>query len=498
MAKIKTREAKLKEYEELVRQETEELGRIKAYRDANRIEFFDTLPNPGPNPLQSELLEAWLDPHLKVFTYTGANRIGKTTILTLIAYSIMFGKFLWNGTKLHFRHTEPRKVRIVGQDWEKHIKSVLMPALKKWWPKNRPVKVKKNNQGVDAFWTDLKTKATLEIMSNLQDSDLHEGWDGDAVLYDEPPKRDIRVANARGLIDRTGRELFAMTLLKEAWVDREVIKKVLEDGRPDPSVFNVTGDIWSNVGFGITKEGVEQFAGLLTDDEKSARIDGVPSYMSGLIYSTFSRKYKDRGGHLVKRFQVPLDYMVDIAIDVHPREKQAVLFVATDPRNDRYLCDEVWGHGNGKWIAESILRKINYHSYRVNRIIIDPLSKGDSNNDESVYETISRILLGKGYILETATKDKDQGILDVKNHLMGPNQQPSMFFFDDMIRTIYEIEGYMWDKDTQKPQDKDDHMMENLYRICLLNTRHSEPMDFLMDSEPESAHASGRDQMTGY
>ena len=73
-----------------------------------------------------------------------------------------------------------------------------------------------------------------------------------------------------------------------------------------------------------------------------------------------------------------------------------------------------------------------------------------------------------------------------------------MFFFDDMIRTIYEIEGYMWDKDTQKPQDKDDHMMENLYRICLLNTRYSEPMDFLMDSEPESAYASGRDLMTGY
>jgi hypothetical protein len=188
--------------------------------------------------------------------------------------------------------------------------------------------------------------------------------------------------------------------------------------------------------------------------------------------------------------------MVDIAIDVHPREKQAVLFNATDPKNDRYACDEIWGHGNGKWIAESILRKVKYHSYRVNRVIIDPLSKGDSNNDNSVYETISTILMQNGMILETATKDKEQGILEVKNHLFGPNQQPSQFFFDDLVRTIYEIEGWMWDKDTQKPQDKDDHMMENLYRLALLKTQWTEAYNYYDDKEVYDD--SGRDATTGY
>ena len=52
----------------------------------------------------------------------------------------------------------------------------------------------------------------------------------------------------------------------------------------------------------------------------------------------------------------------------------------------------------------------------------------------------------------------------------GPNKQPSLYIFDDLIRTIFEIEGYMWDKETQKPMDKDDHMMENLYRLTLLDT----------------------------
>jgi hypothetical protein len=68
---------------------------------------------------------------------------------------------------------------LVGQDWEKHIKAVLTPELKKWWPKKRRVKTKKNNNGVDYFWEDEATGSTLEIMSNLQDSDLHEGWSGD-------------------------------------------------------------------------------------------------------------------------------------------------------------------------------------------------------------------------------------------------------------------------------------------------------------------------------
>jgi len=189
---------------------------------------------------------------------------------------------------------------------------------------------------------------------------------------------------------------------------------------------------------------------------------------------------------------------VDIAIDVHPREPQAVLFVATDPRNDRYGVDEIWGNGDAKWIAESIIRKVNYYSFRVNRIIIDPLSKGDSNNDESMFDIISRILMQKGFILETATKDKEQGILDVKTHLMGPNKKPSIFFFNDLVRTIFEIEGYMWDEKTQKLQDKDDHMMENLYRICLLNTRYFEPFDAFMSGVPDRSGLSTRDATTGY
>ena len=457
------------------------------YELDNKIEFFNT-PRLPANPLQEELFQSILDPFYKIFTYTGGNRIGKTSSLVILVFSYMFGKYLWSNERIPLNHGRPRKIRIIGQDWEKHIKQVLIPAFEEWWPNNRKVSKKKNNMGVDAWWCDTQTKSTLEIMSNQQSPDLHEGWNGDLICYDEPPKREIRVANARGLVDRRGREFYAMTLLKEAWVDREIIKARNEDGTPDRTVFNIQGDIYSNVGFGITEEGVSQFAKLLTDEEKQARIHGKPAYLSGLVAKNFQRTI-----HLKSRFTIPLDWLVDIAIDIHPRKEQAILFIATSSKNERYVFREVWAHGDGVFVGEQIIRIIAREHLRVNRVICDPLAKGDSNNDNTTFDKIDRILYNHGHRLDVGSKDKNSGIIELNNHLKGPNNEPSIFFFDDLIRTIYEIEGWMYDADTQKPQKKDDDMMENLYRLLLLDTQW-----YSVGDEEESEYADSGNQWTGY
>ena len=462
-----------------------------AYIEANKIEFFNRPKEDfgiPANPLQEELLQAWDDDHYKIFTYTGGNRIGKTTILSIICISIMVGYWLWNRARLHFTHNKPRKIRLIGQDWEKHIKTVLIPTFQEWWPQKRSLKVKKNSLGVEALFTDVATGSTMEIMSNNQESKLHEGWFGDAILYDEPPKREIRVANARGLVDRQGREGFFMTLLSEAWVSREIINARNDDGTADRTVYNIDGDIFSNVGFGITIEGVNQFAKTLTEDEKQARIHGKPAYMSGLVCPKFKRKT-----HLVKRFDIPLDWLVDVAIDVHPRKEQAILFLATSPRGDKYVPFEVLGHGDGDWIGEQVIRAASHFNFRLNRIICDPLAKGDSNSGQTTFDDIARVLGAHGHYLEVATKDKQSGIIEINEHLLGPNNEPSIFFFEDLVRTITEIEGWMYDKDTQKPQKVFDDMMENLYRLLLLNTVWDED-----DEEDAEDDRRVRNSVTGY
>lgn len=459
------------------------MGEALAYRKKNAIEFFTR-----PNPPQQELLEAWGIQHFKVFTFTGGNRLGKTTIGTIIAISTLAGKWLWDNRKIHFPHSMPRKVRYVGQDWEKHIRGVVVPALKKWWPDNRPRKVRKNQHGIEAYWEDLETGSTLEIMSNKQDVDLHEGWDGDLIVYDEPPKRNIRIANARGLVDRQGRELFTATLLKEAWIDTEVIKAKLEDGRPDPSVFNVHGETYDNVGYGLTLEGVKDLERKLKPEEREARIKGIPSYMSGLILKNFKPQK-----HVIAPFRIRPNWLVDIAIDTHPRKKQAVLFMATDERNFRYLFFEKWDYGSGKDIADWIIRAYHRWGLRIENIICDPLAKGDSNNENTTYDKIKNKLLAHDLILSTASKDKDSGIIEINEHLLGPNRMPSLFIFDHCRRTIFEAESWMYDDDG-KPAKEDDDFMENLYRLLLLNTQYYDPDE----GEIEETESDTVSETTGY
>ncbi len=473
------------------------------YMKDNKIFFFNT-----PNPLQAQILDAWDNDLYKTFGMTGANRIGKTTIGTILAFSVMFGFWPWSGKPIKFPHNYPRKIRYVGQDWEKHIQAVVVEAFKEWWPKRRKVIPKKNNQGIEYLWTDVETGSTLEIMSNGQKPELHEGWHGDLVIFDEPPTRDIRIANSRGLIDRLGREFYGMTLLGEAWISQEVVnarlKKttelpdgtILPKGSPDPTVFFVDGDISVNVGFGITQEGVDAFEKKLSPDEVQSRIKGRPSYLANLVCRDFKRDI-----HLINRFKIPLNWIVNIGIDVHPRKEQAILFVAIAPDNRKYVIEEVLEHGDGTWIGEEIIRRIKRNSYRVNNIIIDPLSKSDSNNANEVYaqnttyDKIDRVLNRHELYLTTASKAKDSGIIEINQHLNSANGEPTIFFFNDLIRTITEIEGWMYDKETQKPQKKDDDMMENLYRILLLGTEYYEEDEY--DDEDESVDTTANSH-TGY
>ncbi len=423
-----------------------------------------------PNPKQTLILEAWNNPIYKTFTLTGANQIGKTTIEAVIGWSFLFGKWLWNDIKIPVDHHSHRKIRLVGQAWESHVKTVVIPKLREWWPKNRPLDTKKNNQGVEALWKDLATGGTLEVMSNVQDVDVFEGWEGDLVIYDEPPRREVRVACARGLLKRNGRELFGATLLKEAWIHREVIKARLEDGKPDMSIFNVTAEITDNLGYGLTQEGIDIFARKLKPDEKQARLFGKPSYLSTLVYPRFNRDI-----HLKKPFKIPLDWLVDFSFDFHPSKPWAVVALATARNNFKYICKEFELRGGPKFVGEEIVRYVNDGNLRVGKATIDPLARGDANADEdarTVYDKLSDVLAAHGISLEVASKDKSNGISMVNDLLWTENEMPGLFLFEDCVKTIQQVEDLMYDPETLKDTalKVEDDFTECLYRLALLDT----------------------------
>lgn len=425
----------------------------------------------GPNPKQKLLIENWTDVSKRIFCMTGGNKFGKTTMGAILALSLLIGYWPWDEKKKLISNP-PVVVRWIGQDWEVHIKTVLEPILDMWWPDNFKVKTSKNNQGVKATWK-CANGSILYLLSNKQDPDVHAGKDPDYLLFDEPPKRDIYIENIRGFAASTrekigpeGRTFISATLLKEAWIHQEIIKRRNSDGTPDKAIFNIHGKIWDNVGYGLSERGVDEFAKNLTSEEKQARLHGKPAYMAGLIYHQFKRET-----HLKKRFDVPTDYVVDIAVDCHPAKENAVLFIATDPRNYKYLVDEIWQHGDGTQMGDAIIKKIISNAYNVNSILIDHSARGDSNNTFTTFEKIDNVLHKYNLSLETYKKDEDGGIKAARNLLYGPNNEPSLFIFDDLARFIMEIEGYMWDSKTNRPVDDKNDMMDNLYALANQDTQ---------------------------
>lgn len=482
------------------------LKKIEETKKYYKIHLFNKEAMPA-NPAQKELIEAFESGLYKIFTYTGGNQIGKTSLGVILDICILLGKWIWSGEKIKFNHNEPRKIRLIGQDWENQIKTVVVPTLREWWPKDMHLvggKAKKNQNGVEHFWQHEESGSTIEIMSNRQDSELMEGWIGDHIHYEEPPKRPIRIACMRGLIKRCGTEFFGMTLLSEAWVHREVIKKLNEHGRPDKAVYNVNADISVNVGYGITQQGVEQFKSGLKPEEIEARIHGKPAYLSNVIYPKFNRQLhlidsvNDRTG---KKFEVPLDWIVDIAIDFHPSKPWAVLFLGTDRRGFKYCIDEIWENSSWKALGEKIIRKIKNNNYRVNQIIIDPLAKGDPNSDlkeESVFDKMKNFFFPFGYSLKGATKDRAGGIEFVNDLLWTENEMPALFSLDNLPRTIQCIEDYMYvvaQDGTRKPTKENDDQCENLGRLVMLDTQYVE-MGAEYDDYQETASSAAN--CTGY
>lgn len=393
-----------------------------------------------------------------------------TTIGAIIAISTLRGEWPWSGEKMPFPHTNPRRVAWIGQGWETHIKSVILPALKFWWPEDMPAKPRKNNQGVDATWEfwsrshDKGMQGELHIFSTSQDVTVFEGSQWDLVIYDEPAPRDIRIACARGLVDRKGRELFTCTLLNQAWIWRDVIRATLPDGSPDPSVFNISGDSSVNIGYGITQEGIDQFAKTLNKDEYQSRILGKPSFLSTLVCPRF-----DRNIHIKERFTIPLDALITISIDFHPSKPWCATFMAHTKQGLKYICDEIEFRGNAKSFAEEVIRVIRLRDYaRVERVIIDPLSKSGMPNDMDTFSVVEETIAAYGYALEVASKDKDNGIATLNGLLWTDNEMPALYFFRDCVRTIQEIEDWMYCKDTLKPVKENDDFVETLYRHCLL------------------------------
>jgi len=440
---------------------------LDRYISLNKCMYFE------PMEYQQQGLD-YISDGKKVVVLHGANRIGKSVWGACIIAAACVGKGFWPWTlkdavpvKSPFPATNGR-IRIICKDWEHHAKEVIVNKLKEWLPSGSYT-TKKNNVGIDTFWHFKDTGWTIELMTHIQDTDSHEGWDGNIVWFDEPPPRDKYVANKRGLVDRNGVAILSFTAVSESWILDEIVLNT------DDSIRCVTEiDIYQNKY--LPKDAIASFVSTLNDNEKIARIQGGWLNLVGRVLKEF-----DKNTHVIEPFKIPSDWPVVVLIDIHVTTPQAIAYYAIDKYNRLYQIDETFINMGADGIADDIIEHKRRFGWRMKEVFIDPLAKGDmayvKNRlgvvDDS-FTVISNKLRGEGLFLSVGSKDKDSGIRNLQQMLVGVNKMPSLYFFNRCEKTIWEIQRWTYD-DKQKPKKENDHFMENLYRMTLTGIKYQDP-----------------------
>lgn len=428
------------------------------------------------------------------------NRFGKSEMGSAEDCAFALGERLWYTKDDPARYEgiprRPVKGVVVTTDWDKS-RSVFTETeggeLGKFFRMlpAEAVRVKRNHSGfIDRIYVKRATHLgggesaihidTVQAFKQNAMSQESDAWD--FCHIDEPIPEGMYKGIARGLVDRQGKTWFTCTPLSEMWINDLFVsnrRMRVDEGLPlisEDEKWMMTGSMTDNPH--NTEEAIKRFIALLTQDEKMCRINGLPLALAGMVYKEFdpsSHIYHETPFGWSDMDRPPKDWTIRLAIDPHPRTPHAVLFSATSPLGYTFFYDAIFDACLIPELCERIIAKTR--GYYVQDSIIDPIANIRNPVDDS---TMKDTFLRCGVFVEDATKDLSGGILKVKELLKkevksGLSRSPMLRFGNHLTRVLWEFDHYVWDGEKGKPVDKDDHMMECLYRLCLTEFPYIEP-----------------------
>lgn len=378
---------------------------------------------------------------------------------------------------------------IIVADWDKAheiftnpIKGQAQGKLFRFLPKDSIVRAVKNNAGIIA---EINIKSIhggestimLDTVKSFMSNPMgQESSDWDWIHVDEPCPKDMWVANSRGLIDRNGSAWFTCTPVNHPWINDEFVPREsfrIQDGltiQKDKNHVMIVGSSHDNPY--METEAIEMFEAGLTEEQKDCRIRGIPLALSGLVYKEFHPSdslYRGTPPGWDDPMSPPENYTIRLAIDPHPQVPHAVLFAATSPEGLTYFFAEIFRKLSAEALCESIHEILGSRYCHIS--LCDPAAYIPSNIDQSV---MADVLIENGVFVEKASKDLSRGIITTQAALaesvvspMGRSSR-KLLFGEHLQETRWEFDHYMWNPNRpNKPVDKHDHMMENLYRLVL-------------------------------
>ena len=370
----------------------------------------------------------------------------------------------------------PKQGRIVSDPTT--VKDVIVPELEKWFPAGKYSNNKAGKNYPYNWITDTGHK--FELMTYEQSTSEFEsatlGW----AWFDEPPSLAIFKATVARM--RLGGIIFitATPLMGSAWMYDHILNyKGDQKGQRDFIEADVEDNCIEHGVRGILKHrNIEKMIAEYNEEDKQARVHGKFHHLVGLVFKNFNRKI-----HIIKPFYISKkDFVVVEALDPHPRVQDAVLWLATDNKGNKFVVDELFGFFKTRELASRVLSKSD--KFRLEKRIMDPAGfVEDKHQEDPTASTLAARLNKYGLEYERATKNRtsaDRRIKDALDYEMSGDEMlvaPELYIFDTCLRTIWELEHYQWDEwrgvtaerkgAREKPMDKDDHMIENLGRLLV-------------------------------
>ena len=418
---------------------------------------------------------------------SAANGVGKSTVGANILANMMYesdNEFFQ--AKMFTDFPYKKKGRVVSDS--ALIEKNIVDALKEWFPKGRYTTAKRNKH-YESYW-ETDTGWNFDIMTYDQAPKEFEGVTLGWAWLDEPPpdavlKATISRMRTGGVIFITATPLSGSGYLFDMFVEgKNTSKYTMPDGSEreiERKVAHITADIECaciehGVRGHLRHSDIENMIAEYDEDERQARIYGKFQHLVGQVFKKF-----DKDVHVIKPFHINMtDYMVYNMLDAHPRNPDAIMWVAFDKYGTAYVIDELYRNFDDVDEMASVIKQKDAQ-YRVVRHLADP-SAWPVNQHDDVSSLADR-LAEHGLYYEKATKSRalaDDSIKNalnftqVKGKILNP---PKLYIFDTCERTLFEMPRYRWDEYTgksadrkdrkEKPVDKDDHMIECLGRALI-------------------------------
>lgn len=276
-----------------------------------------------PHGFQEEFEKS---PHFIRIVLTG-NRAGKSTA------TLVEGARLALGLHPHHPIPVPNKGKFYGESFGLLNKS-LVQKIDEWIPRKYLAKVKPFEKNPDGNIIGVNFACGSSFTFGTYDQQVKkaESADYDWVAFDEPPPRDVWIANLRGLIDRGGRAWIAATPLSEAWVLDDLWLPGIQGKKK--YIKCISGTTYDNPH--LNQRVLSIFAEELTEEEKQVRLYGKFLKLKGLVIDTYDSGLSD-----IDPFVLDSSFTLYEGIDPHPGKPNAALWKAIDQDGVRYVVAEL-------------------------------------------------------------------------------------------------------------------------------------------------------------